>query len=281
MCRVKTFLKEHKGILIGSALVVLFGSLWLLLWHRISQNVQQAEYNEAFQSLIYDEAYYTLCDAKTASLYLGEVQQIDRSLCGQQLATLSIPTAGGTVSCPLYACKALESAGKENAIVLLERGSGLSAYELTGFRYLDTHQSIYAVCASYGIGTGSDLASVSVYDNDGTLLSEYTSEADLNKFFENFTKLGENLTDEQTAQIYRDTYIAEYGDDGKVSIAEGKVTVSDQEAHDKAMELWSKGVCLVTIRIKNGLQLRGCVYAPQTKLFTVYGIYKFETPFFG
>ena len=181
---------------------------------------------------------------------------------------------------PLYACKPLADAGKENALILAERGGDYYAYELVGFPYLDDSPSIWAVCASYGIGAAEDLASVSVYDADGTPLYDIADADALSDFFDKFVKLGANLSDEEAAQAYYDAYVAAYGADEKLTLQNGNVEAADDEIYEKAMTLWSEGVCLVTIRLQNGLQLRDCIYAPVPGLFSVYGIYPITEPFF-
>ncbi|MBQ8921141.1 MAG: hypothetical protein IJ060_03145 [Oscillospiraceae bacterium] len=278
---MKTFLKEHKGFLIAVLLLLAAGSAWLLLWRRISKGVDRAAYEESFTQLVYGGAYYELCDAETLRLYLGDDAQIDRALCGTQLGEISVPTTEGAAVCALYACKPLEDAGKEKAVILLDRGAHVSAYELTGFQYLDDNPSIWAVCASYGIGDAADLESVRVCDSDGTELAVYTDEASLGKFFDQFVKLGENLSESEAEQAYLDAYAAEYGNDGGITIQEGSAASPDDETYQRAMTLWSEGVCKVDIVLRNGLQLRNCVYAPKPGLFTVYGTYRFETPFFA
>lgn len=277
---MKAFLKEHRGLLIAAAAFLLFLGSWMLIWKHISDSLDHAEQEEAFTELVYDGAYYTACDESVVRLYVSDAGSIDKTLCGSQLGEMSIPTANGTVVCPLYACKPLEDAGKENAILLLERSSGIKPYELTGFPYLDSNQSIWAVCASYGIGAGSDLESVTVREADGRELAHFTEPDALDAFFVKFAALGENLSDTETAEIYRDTYIKEYGDDGSVTVEDGKAAAADDETYDRAMALWSEGVCKVDICLKNGLRLRDCIYAPRTGLFTVYGTYHFTEPFF-
>ena len=49
----------------------------------------------------------------------------------------------------------------------------------------------------------------------------------------------------------------------------------------QAMEFWSGGMCLVTVRLKSGLQLRDAVYAPVPGVFSLYGDYEITVPFFS
>ena len=278
---MRTLLKSQKGFLIALAVLLAAAAGWLLFWKRIAHEFNRAADEAPFQQLTFGGAYYTLCDNGTVRQYLGGDAGIDRSLCGSQLGEITVPTEKGAAVCTLYACKPLEEAGKEKAIILSERNSHLSAYELTGFQYLDNQPSIWAVCASYGIGAASDLESVAVYETDGTELAVYTDPADLQAFYEKFVKLGENLSDEETEKAYLEAYRAEYGDAGTLRFENGTASAEDDETYRKAMELWSRGVCYVDIRLTNGLQLRKCVYAPQPKLFTVYGVYRFNEPFFA
>ena len=277
---MKAFLREYKGFLIAAAAVIAAGIAWILIWHRISKGVEKAAYEESFTQFVYSGAYYELCDAETVRLYLGEEQEIGTALCGSQLGEISVPTAQGAVNCALYACKPLEDAGKEPALILLDRGNHVSAYELTGFQYLDNDPSIWAVCASYGIGDPADIAAVRVHDTDGTELAAYTDAEALAEFYGKFVKLGENLSDAEASKAYLDAYAAEYGDDGGITVQDGSAAAPDDETYQKAMALWSEGVCKVDIIMKNGLQLRNCLYAPKPRLFTVYGVYRFEEPFF-
>ena len=89
-----------------------------------------------------------------------------------------------------------------------------------------------------------------------------------------------NLSDEEAAQAYLSAYTAEYGDDGKITVQDGSAAAADEAVYQKAMEFWSQGVCRVDIVLRNGLQLRNCLYSPVPKLFTVYGVYRFDEPFF-
>ena len=46
------------------------------------------------------------------------------------------------------------------------------------------------------------------------------------------------------------------------------------------MKFWTKDLRLVTIKLKNGYQLRDCIYAPVPGTFSVYGDYKITEPLF-
>ena len=277
---MKAFLKKNKWVLLAAAAVILLGCGWLLLWMHLGDQVQLASYDSAYEQLSFDGAYYAQCDLQTVQLYLPDVTKIDKSLCGRQLGTLNFPSENGTVSCPLYACKPLEDAGKKRAVILLERDGAWLSYELSGFQYLDGTPDIWAVCASYGIGYPEDFASVTVSDRDGNLLETITDADKLSDFYDKFLKLGEDLGNAGTAQAYYDAYIRKFGDDGKVWLADGTVEAADDEAYAAAMEYWTEGLLNVEIRMKNGLMLRNCIYAPVPGVFSVYGDYAITESFF-
>lgn len=276
-----TFIKKHKNILIAAAIALLGGACWYLLWNQLGNSVEEAAYDAAYENLVFDGAYYQISTLDVAQLYLPDIQTINGKLCGSRLGELSFPTQYGTVTCPIYACKLLEAAGKQNALVVLEREDGYSVYELVGFQYLDENPSIWAVCASYGIGAASDFESVTVSDMDDNVLAEYADADALSDFFDRFVKLGEALSDEAQSQLYYDVYAAEYGEDENIVMTNGIVETKDAETYQKAMALWTTDLRIVDIRLKNGLQLRGCIYAPVPGVFSVYGNYQISEPFFA
>ena len=266
--------------IIIAAVLLLFGAAWAFFWMRISRSVDQAAYEEAFAQFTFEGAHYTQCDDTVVQLYMPEVTKTDASLCGEQIGEMSIPTTKGLVTCPLFACKPLEKAGKENAVILLSRDGSYQPYELTGFSYLDDEPSIWAVCASYGIGKATDLESVIVSDAGGEILQTISDEKELAAFFEKFAELGECVPDADVPGIYLNSYLAENGDDGSIWLENGKFRTKDDEAYEKAMQFWSTDIRSVTVKVKNGLQLRGCIYSPKPGLFSVYGVYRFTEPFF-
>lgn len=279
--KVITRIKKHKNVLIAAAVALLGGACWYLFWNQLGNRVEDAAYDAAFENLVFDGAYYQISTLETAQLYLPEMQTVNSALCGSRLGELSFPTQYGTVTCPIYACKPLEDAGKQNALVILEREAGYSVYELVGFQYLDESPSIWAVCASYGIGAASDLESVTVSDMDDNVLATYTDADALSDFFDRFVKLGENLSDEAQSQLYYDAYIAEYGENENLVLENGTVETKDDQTYQQAMALWTTDLRIVDIRLRNGLQLRGCMYAPVPKVFSVYGSYQITEPFFA
>ena len=59
------------------------------------------------------------------------------------------------------------------------------------------------------------------------------------------------------------------------------VCAENDTVYQEAMEYWTQDLRLVTITLKNGLQLRDCIYAPVPGTFSVYGDYKITEPFFS
>lgn len=277
---MKAFWKEHRKFLIGATLLLLFIGAWVLIWHRVGHQVEQAAYRSVYDTLTFDGAYYQKCGLETVQDYVPEAAEIGAALCGEELGMLQFPSEEGTVECPLYACKALEDAGKERGIVLLKGQEGYLAYELSGFRYLDDAPSVWAVCSSYGIGKAEDIESLTVKDADGNLLETVTDSADLKAFFDRFVKLGDCLSDEELTGLYYDSYTAEFGDDGKLSVRDGKLQAENDEALSAAMAYWNTDARMVTIRLKNGLLMRDCLYMPVPGIFAVYGNYRLTEPFF-
>ena len=153
---MKVFWNKYKKLLIGLAAALVLAGGWLLIWHRVGRQVEHAAYRSAFESLVYDGAYYKECTLETVQDYVPEAGNISDALCGTALGTL-------------YACRALEDAGKEKAIVLLKKDAEYLAYELSGFQYLDGEPSVWAVCASYGIGKAADIESLTLADADGNV----------------------------------------------------------------------------------------------------------------
>lgn len=277
---MNAFLKKNKGLFIflGILLVVIGG--WFLLWQHLGKQVENAAYEASYEQLIYSGAYYHQCDLAAVQAYLPDVTAIEDALCGEELGTLSFPSENGMVSCPLYACKPLNDAGKKNALVLLKRTEQLVPYELIGFQYLDDDPSIWAVCASYGLGRASDLESVTVTDKDGGNAKTITDEKELAAFYDKFVKLGEDLGRAGQAKAYYDAYIAKFGENGKVYLEDDTVKAVDDAAYQEALEYWTQELRMVTIRVKNGYQLRDCIYAPIPAVFSVYGDYAVTEPFF-
>ena len=149
-----------------------------------------------------------------------------------------------------------------------------------GFQYLDQQTSIWAVCASYGIGGGEDLEAVEIKDQDGKLLETITDSAALSDFIDKFLKLGEDIGENGIAQAYFDAYTAEFGETDQIWFEDGTVKAANDAVYQEAMKFWTKDLRLVTIKLKNGYQLRDCIYAPVPGTFSIYGDYKITEPLF-
>ena len=277
---MKEFLKKNKRVLIAAAAVLLLGTGWLLLWQHLGNQVSRAALDAAYDQIAFDRAYYAKCDLETVQLYLPDANAIGKALCGAQLGTLSFPAEEGTVSCPVYACKELEEAGKKRAVIFLERGSELLAYELSGFQYLDGEPDIWAVCASYGIGMPEDFESVTVCDQEGQILETIRDAEGLSAFYDKFVKLGEDLGKEGTAKAYYRAYTEKFGDTGRIYLQNGEIEAADDDTYNEAMTYWTEDLRMVTIRLSNGLMLRNCIYAPVPGVFSVYGDYAITESFF-
>ena len=272
---MKFSLKKHKAGLIAVGIVLLIAAAWLLLWNHVGNQVQKAAYEASFDTLVFSGAYYQRCDLVTVQDYLPDTAALDASLCGSRLGEVSMPAV-----CPLFACKPLEDAGKQNAVILMQRDAEYIPYELTGFQYLDDSPSIWAVCSSYGIGDATDFESVTVRDASDNVLETIDDPQALSAFYEKFLKLGDDLSDEEQSQRYYDAYVSEFGESEKIYMEDGKVQTADTETYDAAMQFWTTDLKKVDLRLKNGLQLRGCIYAPKPGIFSVYGDYVITDDFF-
>lgn len=278
---MKAFLKKNLGIVIILAVFLLFAGGWFLVWNRISNQVTKAAYQSVFDTLSFEGGYYARCDLQTVQAYLPDTDSITKKLCGDKLGELSFPTETGTESCPLYACAPLQDAGKKNALVLLENADGLSAYELSGFEYLDEQTSIWAVCASYGISYPEDIESVIIKNADGEQIDTITEKSALSDFTDKLLKLGEDIGESGVAEAYYNAYTDKFGETDQIWLEDGTIKAQDDAVYEEAMDFWTKDMKLVTISLKNGYQLRDCIYAPVPGTFSIYGDYKITEPFFS
>ena len=267
-------LREHRKLLIFLTAALLLAGLWYVFWLRISTAMTQAQTDAAFAQFELNGRYYALCDSETLACYLPGVKKPTQEDCGAEQGTASFQYG----SFPAYACAAF--AGADPAPLLIVDRGGLFAYELAGFSSLGEHPDISAVCAAYGIGSGADLQAVGVRDADGTLLDTITRQEDHDAFYAKLSALGDDIGADGMAQACYDAYVQEYGEDERVTVADGQVQITDDELYEKAMNLWGSGICLVDIRTKTGLQIRRAVYAPVTGVFSVYGDYRITVPFF-
>ena len=271
---------KSKAPLLIAVLFLLLAAVWYGIWNRLGSVLGRSRDQAAFNTFTYEGAYYAKCDLAALRCYLPDAAQIDGSLCGEELGALTIPTKQGEQHCPLYAEKDFPEADPAYPLLVLAHDGTYSVYECAGFASLDESPSVYAVCAAYGIGAGSSIAEVRVSDSDGTLISAITGQDDLERFFQGLLKLGDDIGEEGLANAYRDAYTEACGDDGKVTVENGRVRTADDETYQKAMKLWSEGICTVDIRLQNGLQLRGAVYAPVPAVFSLYGDYRITVPLF-
>ena len=65
-----------------------------------------------------------------------------------------------------------------------------------------------------------------------------------------------------------------------LTIKGGRLKAKDDASFAAAAEFWNRDVRLVTIRLKNGLLMRNCMYMPVPGVFAVYGNYRVTVPFF-
>ncbi len=275
--KAKEIIKEHKGIIIVVALVLLLAGGWYYMWSRIAANMTLANYETGYEQFTFEGAHYLLCDSASLRSYLPDAAAADESLCGERIGEMSFPSSAGTVSCPLYACKAFGDAAP-CPLVIAERSGQYAAYELAGFASLDESPSAADVCAAYGIAGAETIEQIEVRDADGTLLEVITDAEALGDFCGKLTKLGADIGEAGLAKAYYDAYSAEYGETGKLTLAEGVIQYADDESYQQAMEFWCRGMCLMTIKLKSGLQLKNAVYAPVPGVFSLYGDYAFTDP---
>lgn len=281
---MKQFLQKNKGVILVCAAVLLFAGGWLALWDRIGSSLDEAGYAASFDTVTFAGAYYTVCSDAVLAEYIGESAEngIRSEWIGAAFdADAAVDTPAGTVHCKAYHCKPLTDAGKRDGIIFLDRSGTLYAYELMDFISLGDAPSIAEVCAAYGIGSAADIAAVDVCDADGTLLDSITDADAAAQFYTKFTALGDALTKEETAAHYVAAYEAEYGKSDDVTVKDGAVSTANDAVYQQAMTLWSTGLCLVQIRLQNGLQIRNTVYSPGAGLYTVRAVYALETPFFS
>ncbi len=277
------FLKQHKGVLMLGAVIILIAVGWVIFWSRIGTQVNQAGYEAAFDTIVYKDAYYMQCDSTVLAEYVGEGAEIDSTLLGTAFDEAAVvSTTAGNVSCPAYRCAALEAAGQRDAIIFLKRGETLLCYELTGYVSLGEQPPMEDVCAAYGLDSADAIASVGLRDADGALLDTITDKEALTAFYGKLTALGNALTDREISERYYASYVAEYGENDAIVLTDdGEVETTDDAIYEQAMTFWSAGLCLADIRLTNGLQLRRTVYMPAAGMYTVYGTYALDDPFFS
>lgn len=270
-------IRNHRKMLLILAAVILLAAGWLLFWLRIRRQMDQASYEQAFSAMQWENACYSRCGEDVLREYTDAA--LDTSLCGSKIGAKSFITALGTTECAVYRCKTLEDAGQKDAILILKREEEFLVYELTGFTALDGSSTAAQVFAAYGMNGAEDIASVAVYDSQGKALQHTIDSPEaLAAFYDGLTGLGEPLSDKDIAKRCYDAYLKKYGDDGKVTLNDSAVDTADTETYDKAVSLWSDGMCRICICLKNGLQLRETVYIPTLGAFVLYGTYDMPEP---
>lgn len=276
--------RKRGMILAGIAAVLVILAGWLFLWHRIASQLQQAQDAAAYIEFRYAGAYYTECDLSVVQLYAPDITELSHDICGSVAGEVTdFPHATAAVQKTAYHLAALESAGKRDGILLLEDGDTLRCYELTGFQALDDAKEISDVCAAYGITGAEDLLQVTVAEVDGTLIDTLTDAADLEGFYEKFVALGTRLGTEEQMRAYYDAYDAVYDAEADLilDLEQHSLTPTSDAAQERAYALWGEGMCVVTLELRNGLQISDMIYAPTPGLFTVYGQYRLSEPFFS
>ena len=273
------FWKQNGWKLTVAAAVLALAGGWAWAWQRIGRSVDRAAEDQIYRGFVCRGAYYARCSEKALAAYTAETSPGEAAR-GEAVGTVQLQTPAGTLEKTAYVCTLAAYSGEYPPLLMLERDGSFPVYELTGFQSLDGSPSAAAVCSAYGIGGADDLAAVTVTETDGTVIGEMTGQADLAEFYRKLAALGEDLGEAGTAQAYYDVFIEKYGDAAGVSLKDGKIEFSGEEAEKKANALWAEGVCLVTVRLKNGLQLRELVYSPVPAVFAVYGSYRLTEPFF-
>ena len=271
-------MKKHiwKGIV--CVVVLAFAAGWVILWNRFGNTMEQADYDAQFASFTHGDAIYARCTAEVVSGYLsdGGNTLTPADSCGEADFTVN----GVTVHCPIYSVRELQSATRSDALVLVERDGGYESYELVGFTSLADAPTAKEVMETYGAASSADLRAVKIYEADGTLIDTMDDAEDLETFYQQILNLGEDVGAEGQALAYYGAYIEAYGETDAISVSGGEVITADNETYEKALTLWSEGMCLVTIVFENGLQLRNTVYAPKPGIFQLYGYYAMTEPIF-
>ncbi len=276
-----TITRKRLFFVIGVGIVGILMIGWIILWQRIGKELDEAEHDAAFSTFTLNEAIYAACTDAVMTEYLKEPLQFTAEDCGSVLEEVSFDTAQGTVIGTVYRLRQLEDAGLKDAFLLVQRGERYYGYELVGFSSLQDSPSITAVCDAYEIGSAADLQSITITDADATIVETITDAAALEDFYNKLITLGEDIGAEGQAQAYYDAYIQKYGVSDAISVNGDTVETADDDTYLKAMDLWSNGMCTVSIRLKNGLCLRNLVYAPVPKVFNVYGYYTITDLFFS
>ncbi len=276
MADTKKRISKKAVILAAGALAAVL--LWVIAWNTVGDRMQQTAIDIQYTHFTYNGAIYARCT--DAGVLYDLPLKGDAGDCGESIGTVQFTVDGVTVSKEAYCVKGEEEHPIAEPVLLVRQGEKSVPYELVGFTALNESPSIMAVCAAYGIQSAKDIAAVSVYDADGSVMRTLTKADELAAFYEKLAALGEDIGAAGQSQAYYDAYIAKYGESDTITLTDGTIETADDETYQQAMELWGAGICTVTIELQNGLRIADMVYAPVPKVFQVYGYYSITEPFF-
>jgi len=246
-------------------------SLWYIMWQRVEESVNTAEFEAQIRSFDANGAHYLRLDNAGLRAYAPETDGADKTLCGAELGSQTLNVTAGTITAPAYALKDYEYTGEYVPVEILHISGKYYAYELVGFQSLDGTPSIGKVLETYGI-TGADaIAEITETPAESGESRRITDAERIDAVWKQLSTLGDPLTEEQAAQAYYDAYVAEYGETEQLVIEDGEVQAQDDETYQKAMAFWGKEMYTLDIRLKSGLMLRGCIMAPVPGICSVYG----------
>lgn len=261
-----------------SVVVIAALLLWVIAWKIVGNRMEQTATDMQYTHFTYSDAIYARCP-DAANIYKLNLTG-DMGDCGESVGTVQFTVDGVTVHREAYRVKDEESHAIAEPVLLVSHGEKCVPYELVGFTALNESPSITAVCEAYGIQSAEDLASVTVYDADGSVVQSFTAAEDLQPFYKKLIALGEDMGAAGQSRAYYDAYTAKYGSSDAITLKDGTIETADNETYQQAMELWGAGMCTVTMQLQNGLRLADMVYAPVPKVFQVYGYYAITEPFF-
>lgn len=267
-----------KKTVIVSALMLAALLLWVIAWQIVGDRMEQTATDMQYSHFTYSGAIYARCPDAANIYQLHLTGKLDD--CGEPVGTVQFTVDGVTVHKEAYRVKGEETHAVAEPVLLISHDEKCTPYELVGFTALNKSPSIGAVCEAYGIQSAEDIASVTVYDADGSVVQNLTAAEALQPFYEKLVALGADLGAAGQAQAYYDAYIAKYGNSDGITLKDGTIETADNETYQQAMELWGAGMCTVTMELQNGLRLADMVYAPVPKVFQVYGYYAITAPFF-
>ncbi len=267
-----------KKTVLPAAVVLAALLLWMLAWKIVGDRMEQTAADMQYTHFTYNGAIYARC-TDAADLYNLPLKG-DAGDCGESVGMVQFTVEGVTVSKEAYCVKGEETNPIAEPVLLVRLHEKTVPYELVGFTSLNESPSIATVCKAYGIQSAKDIAAVTVYDADGSVVQSLTKAEELETFYNKLIALGEDIGAAGQSQAYYNAYIAKYGESDAITIKDGTIETADDETYQQAMELWGAGMCTVTMQLQNGLRIADMVYAPVPKVFQVYGYYAITTPFF-